>query len=287
MEMKKWVLSGIGYLLVVIVGYFIYASITSNEASVDHGSHVKNETADSGSSHHTGHDEENEKDDHGKHGDHSDNSDSEVNVDISYQDTTVKISITDLQGEPFDELQVNHEKLLHLIIVDEHLEQYLHLHPEKVESGVYVLEQPLKDGAYKAFVDIKPRDKEYVLHPLSFTVGAGGEIHGHIPLQVDTDFKKTVNDVSVSLNVSSFKSDEEVQLVFQLEEGTNVQPYLGAMGHVVILDEAAERYIHVHPLNDKDTIFETAFSDSGIYKLWGEFKINEQVYTYPFVIEIK
>lgn len=65
------------------------------------------------------------------------------------------------------------------------------------------------------------------------------------------------------------------------------EPHLGALGHVVVLDEDGEKYIHVHPVADDKTVFDTKFEKPGIYKIWAEFKFEGQVNVYPFVIEVK
>ncbi|MFD1737655.1 hypothetical protein ACFSCX_14000 [Bacillus salitolerans] len=275
--MKKWILSGIGYLLIVVIGYMIYSTLFQDDVAQTEDSHGEHEVVN-----------ENETDSHG-HGDHQDENPtgvSEVKVDLIVEGDEMRIALTNLKGEPVTNLEINHEKLLHLIVVDEHLDQYYHLHPEEVGTGQFMVKHSFKEGAYKAFVDIKPSELSYTVSPIEFTIGNIEESHAHDHLEVDTEFQKTINDVTVSLNITSFKVQEDVTLTFSFPEGTNLEPYLGAMGHVVILDEEADNYIHVHPVSEEDTIFATSFPKAGIYKVWGEFQINGQVYTYPFVIEI-
>jgi hypothetical protein len=43
----------------------------------------------------------------------------------------------------------------------------------------------------------------------------------------------------------------------------------------------------VHPTSEEKTLFETKFDKPGIYKVWGEFKFDGKVGSYPFVIEVK
>src|SRR5699024_9982742 len=78
----------------------------------------------------------------------------------------------------------------------------------------------------------------------------------------------------------------EVPLVFDTH-GEKPDPYLGALGHVVIVDEDVEHYIHVHPDTDDTTTFNAHFSKPGLYKIWGEFKFGDQVHVYSFVVEVK
>lgn len=281
--MKKWVFSALGYLLVVIIGYSIYsfaAAPDSTEVQSDHGGHGE-ETSE-----HGGHGTGDETEGHGEHGSEA-NTDSEVVIDFEADANNIAIQLKDQQGEPLDELEVNHEKLLHLIVVDEHLEKYYHLHPDKTGDGRFEMEKALDEGSYKAFVDIKPTNAAYHVEPIGFTIGEAEASHGHSTLKPDSNFTKTVDGVETKLDVSSFKVGEDITLSFSFEDSIVLQPYLGAMGHVVILDETAENFIHVHPVSDTETKFVTNFDKPGVYKLWGEFQIDGKVYTYPFIIEVK
>lgn len=70
---------------------------------------------------------------------------------------------------------------------------------------------------------------------------------------------------------------------------TNLQPYLGAVGHVVIISEDTEEYLHVHPMDEKakepDAKFMSKFPKSGIYKIWGQFQHEGKVITVPFAVQ--
>jgi hypothetical protein len=71
---------------------------------------------------------------------------------------------------------------------------------------------------------------------------------------------------------------------------TDLQPYLGAVGHVVILSENTEQYLHVHPTDERaagpDAKFSTTFPGSGVYKIWGQFKRDGQLSTVSFVVNV-
>lgn len=277
--MKKWISWAIAYLVIVIAAYNIYGVIVNDGVAIDdqHDSaHSSDGSMEEGGDDHS--------DDHGSHGDTP--ADSEVEVSVNVSGDKLTIYATDLSGNPVEELEISHEKLLHLIIIDDHLANYYHLHPEQIDVGTFQTFKSLPDGSYKAFIDIKPVGLDYVVKPIDFTIGEKTASHGHASLEVDQSLTKTVNNQKVELTVSSLEVGEPVSLSFALPDA-KVEPYLGAMGHVVILDEHAENYIHVHPKNETETIFETQFDQPGLYKLWGEFKIGGEVLVYPFVIEVK
>ncbi|MED4586583.1 hypothetical protein P9578_27900 [Brevibacillus choshinensis] len=72
-------------------------------------------------------------------------------------------------------------------------------------------------------------------------------------------------------------------VTFDLDK-TNLTPYLGALGHVVILNESAQQYLHVHPAHQEEPIFETQFEQLGLYKIWAEFKQNGKVREFPLIV---
>ncbi|WP_088105575.1 hypothetical protein [Halalkalibacter urbisdiaboli] len=266
--MKKWMFSAIAYLIIIIGGYVVITGIIedSGEDELPEGHHESEDHA------------------HNGHQDRS-NEESDVKVLLEADDEVMMISLTDQSGQPVTDLEINHEKLLHLIIVDEHLNEYVHLHPEEIDEGMFQVLHQLQPGSYKAFIDIKPANLSYSVKPIEFSIGEVEHAHEHGELEVDTEFTKTVNGHEVTLNMSTHKAAEEVQLAFDLDLEV-VEPYLGAMGHVVILDEQAQTYLHVHPINEDEPIFETVFPEPGVYKLWAEFKQAGTVNVYPFVISV-
>jgi hypothetical protein len=277
--MKKWVISACVYLFFVIGSYTAYDLFIGKQESA-HNAAASHETEEIGEFHgHNGAD--------GGHG-HEESSEKsgEIIADFSYKSGIITITLSDLKGNPVEDLVVNHEKLLHLIVVDDHLEQYLHLHPEKIGKGKFELNQPLKEGSYKAFVDIKSKSLHYQVQPLPFLAGDPQKSHSHETLVPDTSLVKTNDGQTAELEVSSFEAVVPVTLNFKLDE-TVLEQYLGAAGHVVILNEKADQYLHVHPKNEQKPIFETQFDQPGRYKIWAEFKQAGKVRVFSYVIEIR
>ncbi|MFD2445036.1 hypothetical protein ACFSO7_13785 [Bacillus sp. CGMCC 1.16607] len=299
--MRKWAVAGMLYVTVVIFGFQAYNKWIADEEQVaqadigDMGDMQNMKEADNGSekTESSGHEEssvdsheENEAEgSHGHESNHSQSEGSQVNAFVFNDKDIIKIFLKDKSGNPVDDLKINHEKVFHLILVDEQLQKYYHVHPERTAKGEFAIKNSLPDGYYKAFIDIKPNNFTYEVEPVSFVVGTPtSESHGH-ELVPDTTFSKTVDGEKVTLNVSTFKANTNVKLSFELDQ-KNLTPYLGAMGHVVILDEYGKKFLHVHPANDTEPLFETKFDKPGIYKIWAEFQQNGRVRAFPFVIEV-
>lgn len=272
--MKKWAISAVVYLLVVIGGYTTYDVFLNKK--VDHREARSHTAVGNGQS----------EAEHGHNHEGGEVKTDEVNPTFLYDDGKMTIVLKDAKGKPVKDLEVNHEKLLHLIIVDEDLEQYLHLHPEKVGDGKFELKQELKNGNYKAFIDIKPSKLDYHVTPVAFKVGDPKESHSHNKLESDRQLVKTVEGKTAELQVSTLEMGKPVTLTFTVDQSA-LEPYLGAAGHVVILNESGDKYLHVHPYNDKEPIFETQFDEPGTYKIWAEFKQDGKVRVFSYVIIVK
>ncbi|WP_338787217.1 hypothetical protein [Metabacillus sp. FJAT-53654] len=276
--MKKsiliWTFSAIVYLGIVIIGFNVYASM--NPDTEEHNNHPTTEQEGENMDH---------QNSHHAHENHSANTISEVTPKVSYANGEITIELKD-KNNNVPELEVSHEKYMHFIVVSSDLKEYHHIHPEKTGDGIYKQKVSLTGHSYKAFVDIKPKGLQYSVKSIEFHVGETNHEHGDNDLVADTEFTKTINGQTVELITDSLEVNKKITLKFDVKDATP-EPHLGALGHVVVLDEAGEKYIHVHPVADDQTVFETQFDKPGIYKLWAEFKFGEQVNVYPFVIEVK
>ncbi|WP_248930614.1 hypothetical protein [Paenibacillus hamazuiensis] len=212
------------------------------------------------------------------------------------ENTELSIQITDKDGKAVGDFEVNHEKLLHLIIVNKDLSFFNHIHPDFKGNGTFTINTSFPAGGeYKVFADFVP--KGGAATTLSEWKKVEGKAAEPAAVKADTKLVKTVDGKEVELTLSSMKSKEDVTLTFNINDAqtkkgiSNLEPYLGAVGHVVILSADAEQYIHVHPLDEKATgpkaQFATSFPKSGTYKIWGQFQHQGKVLTVPYVVEIK
>lgn len=209
---------------------------------------------------------------------------SEINTEVTYADNRLSIQIKDKDGRSPD-LVVNHEKEMHLIIVSRDLKSFFHVHPERLDNGVYTVDISLPEGEYRVFVDITLQDQIYV--PASHALKVG---HRNVaeasPSLTPGSLSQEIEGRKVTLEADGLNVHGESSLRFDLH-GAQPDPYLGAKGHVVLIDEAAETYIHVHPVSDDALEFSAHFTKPGRYKLWAEFNYpNQGVVAFPFIIEV-
>lgn len=70
--------------------------------------------------------------------------------------TTLRFTVIDAgSGQPIDDLELSHEKYIHVIGIRSDLNEFFHLHPKKVSTGVWEVEHTFaKAGSYKIYTDI-------------------------------------------------------------------------------------------------------------------------------------
>ncbi|WP_082651081.1 hypothetical protein [Paenibacillus etheri] len=258
---------------------------------------------------HTGNEKEEAGDmEHGgSHGNHSEAAKpalEDLNVSFTFptgaakanEETELTIQITDKDGKTVNKYDINHEKLLHLIIVNHDLSFFNHIHPEFKGDGTFTVNTSFPAGGeYKVFADFIPTGGAN--STLSEWVKVEGKESKHAAITPEGKLVKEVGGKEIELALSDTKPNEEVTLTFNIRDAKtkkgidNLQPYLGAVGHVVILSKDANQYLHVHPIDEKatgpDAKFATSFPQSGTYKLWGQFQHNGEVFTVPFVVDVR
>lgn len=207
----------------------------------------------------------------------------------------IRVQIAAKDGGTIDDFDVNHEKLLHLMVVSKDLSYFRHIHPEYLGNGVFEIENRFPfGGEYRLIADFKPTDGDAMNKMAWVTVD--GKTAKAVPVTPDQRLDRTVDGLRVSLNINPPASGKDVTLRYAITDAetgksvTDLETYLGAIGHVVVLTEDGERYLHVHAEEGQgtgpDAVFETRFPAPGIYKIWAQFQRNGEVVTVPFVTRI-
>ncbi len=202
------------------------------------------------------------------------------------------------------DFEVAHEKKLHVFVVSEDLSFFAHVHPELVDAakGAWRLVQTFPaPGRYRVYADFKSISAGPVVTMSVFdVVGAQPETK---PLVVDTaaTATKSFGDLSVTLTTSpSPVAAGDVTLSYLIKDAagqdvTDLEPYLGAFGHLFILNEDRVTMAHAHPedaaasadLRGGPTVaFHAKLSKAGRYKLWAEFKRSGAVVTTDWVVQV-
>lgn len=189
-------------------------------------------------------------------------------------------------GTPVTDYEVEHDKKLHFIVVSRDLTSFQHLHPKLSPDGTWSvrLKAP-KPGPYKAFADFIPKGGE------KLTLGADLTAAGDYDPDPLPEASRTakVDGYTVSLDGDLAPNTSTKLTLTVSKDGKPVEdlePYLGAYGHLVALRAGDLAYLHVHP-EESDTAgpeitFYAEAPSRGDYRLFLDFKHKGEVRTASF-----
>jgi hypothetical protein len=212
----------------------------------------------------------------------------------------LRLTLRDPAGDgPVDALATVHDRLLHLFIVDRRLEHFRHVHPEPVRGGAFELKEPLPPDEYVLIADFLPQGgRSQMLHRAIVAPGYEGRLFPTTPaLEPDDSIVKRAGGVAVSLEASGLKAGKEATLRFTLTDSatgqpvSDLEPFLGAPGHVLIVNADVTVADHAHP-EEQNTrgpsmTFLPLMPAAGLYKLWLQVQRRGEVVTIPFVVSVE
>lgn len=205
----------------------------------------------------------------------------------------LRFQIVDTADRPLTRYTINHDKPLHLIVVRRDMVGFQHVHPVLDGSGNWSVPLDLTHaGDYRVFADFTPEGGE------ALTLGADLHVAGDyrpqpLPPQAAT---ARVDDYTVTLAgelVPGQSSNLSMTVVQNGRPVTDLQPYLGAYGHLVALRDGDLAYLHVHPDGHPGdgvtaagpTInFAATTPTAGDYRLFLDFRHNGVVRTAEFTV---
>jgi hypothetical protein len=136
------------------------------------------------------------------------------------------------------------------------------------------------------------------------TAGFEGDVQASLPtLQPDSSWIKTANGVQAQLRIEPRQvvAGEDLDLPIHFDDAatgapvTDLQRYLGAFGHALILSEDMVDYIHAHPEEQlegttvtsgggPDVVFHALFPKPGRYRIWLQFQRHDTLATVVFTL---
>ena len=215
-------------------------------------------------------------------------------------------------GGPVKSYVVNHEKLFHLFVVSEDMGDYQHLHPQLEPDGSFTVEAALaRPGLYQLHADFFPvGGTPQVIRRSLPTAGFGGAARRPRPARLtpDAGLTKTFDGLSVTLDLGGSEPEAGalLPLRFRLadaqtgEPARDLEPYLGAWGHTLVLNADQSEYLHSHPTEavpvaaDRGRLrggpeveFKTMFPGPGLYRVWTQFKRAGRIVTASFTLKVR
>lgn len=191
-------------------------------------------------------------------------------------------------------LDVEHTKKIHLIVVNDDLSWFDHIHPEYNADGSYSVKEKFPAaGKYMLFADYKPSGGNHIVDNLNVTVtgtapaakkygadkltGAAGD---GFTVSLTPEGGKFLTNMAMHINGVVMLNGKEVDV-------TTLEDYLGAKAHMVVVSLTDKKYLHVHPSVEGGKFdLHTTFDKPGVYRGWIQFQSKGKVYTSDFTMNV-
>ena len=179
---------------------------------------------------------------------------------------SLRVRDRDERGNTVTGFETVHEKLLHLILVRRDLTHFAHEHPRPNPDGSFTLQYTFPaPGEYRLFADTAPQ-------------GAGSQI-----LSANLTVSGKSDDVpqpfaALTLTNATWPARKTIPIRMPVEEKT-LEPWLGAIGHLLLIHEDAQTFVHAHPDDSGTLTFLTRFPKPGMYRGWLQYQTAGQLHT--------
>jgi hypothetical protein len=227
-------------------------------------------------------------------------------------------------GEVVKKFESVHERQYHLFVISQDMEYFQHIHPQEQSDGTWTIDLTLpKAGYYKVLSDFLPSGgaSQFISRPL-VTAGYDGDlVADSAHLVPDTVATKVDDDItaSVSYDPQQFMVGLYGHMTYHLTDTatgkpiTDLQTYLGAFGHTLIMSEDMAEYVHSHPLDilakpdddggpptfviapgadleklrgGPDVTFEGLMPKPGRYRAWTQFRRHDKLHTFSVTFNV-
>lgn len=204
-------------------------------------------------------------------------------------------------GQPVTEFDTVHERKIHFVIVTKDLGFFTHEHPDLAPDGAFKLRFTFPAGGdYHVFADVAPHGagSQILMQPLT-VVGPPVPTASALRPAATTE---PVGGVSAALKTETapLVAGRMIPLTFSLRDAktgaaiTDLEPYLGAMAHLILIHQDGETFVHCHPDetdpqngHNGSLVILARFPKPGLYKGWLQIQRAGAVLTIPFVVTAK
>ncbi|MEU0938884.1 hypothetical protein [Embleya sp. NPDC005971] len=211
--------------------------------------------------------------------------------------TEFRFRVLGPDGQPWTRYDRAHDKDLHLIVARRDLSGFQHVHPVLGADGTWSVPLTFANaGTYRMFADFTPTgDPAGPLTLGADVIVAGAYEPAALPAPTRT---ATVDGYTVTLTGDLSAAQSGLLTLNVSRDGrpvTDLQPYLGAYGHLVALRQGDLGYLHVHPQGapgDGKTpagpgiAFHAQAPSAGNYRLYLDFRHGDTVRTAEFTVAV-
>lgn len=201
-----------------------------------------------------------------------------------------------------------HEKRFHMFVISQDLTHYDHVHPDQQPDGTWALEVAVpRPGYYKIYSDFLPAGgtPQVIARPLVTRAFDGDLASSSAALVPDASLRGKAGTMSVALELpaTGLVAGRQETFVYKIADAgtgdpvTDIEPYLGAWGHSVIMSEDTVNLVHAHPAEPLTAdrqgagggptlTFKALLPKPGHYRIWTQLKRDDVVSTVAFTVAV-
>ena len=211
------------------------------------------------------------------------------------QPMMLTLTVRDGKGRAVSRLTPSHEKPMHLFVVSKDLRHFAHVHPSLAGDSFRVQHTFAAAGEYTLFVDYQQPGRGQVVD--RHDVHVEGTARPVAAALTESPRTQRADGLEVTLHSGAeIRAGEAAMLHFDVTDAAtgkpvvDLEPYLGAMAHFMVLSADGQDFVHVHALDTRSSASRVSahavFPRSGLYKLWAQVQRHGAVVTVPFVVRV-
>jgi len=203
-----------------------------------------------------------------------------------------------------EDLLVVHTERIHLLIIDESLEDYHHEHPRATEvPGEFAFTfTPRRDGSYRVFADVTPAVSQAQEYPMCDLAGSapGGKVSNRLDtLESATDgLKYELRWLTGGAPVKTRRPVTALVTVSDAEGKpfARLEPIMGTYAHIVGFYEDRQTVVHIHPTGAEPQratdrggpsfMFRFYAPRAGFVRLYSQVQVGEVSRFAPFGLNV-
>jgi hypothetical protein len=212
-----------------------------------------------------------------------------------------KTHLTFVVGDPethktVRDFEVVHEKLFHLFVISQDLSFFVHEHPAMQPDASFDIDLTLpKPGLYRVLTDFYPASGTPQLIERTLLVPGSDFALAVAKLAPDLSPKRSENlEVELTTDPVEPIAGMKTLLFFRLQPKDGLEPYLGAMGHMLAASADLIDMIHTHPVQVTESAtspytqiqFNVIFPRAGVHRVWVQFQRQGVVNTVGFDVPV-
>ncbi len=238
--------------------------------------------------------------------------------------TTITFTLRDYQGNPVQDLVLDHNRILHVVIASKDFSVFAHLHaedlgpitPEMLKTAEFSTRYTFpKPGEYLVSVDYTER--AYIFSD-QFYLNVGSSSMMGAPASESFSSQENVDGYDVTLKTSParLKAGAAATFHYHIEKNgkpfTEMNPYLAVPMHISIIRDDLMGFLHIHGLlpvsltgkllgesvhashlflpdkfGPNIEAADFAFPSAGIYHVFGEFNAGGKIVVTQFTVRVE